>query len=359
MRLALLSTYHEVCGIATYSEGLVHELESLDVDVTVLAPTLRPGVTARGEQPRRLWSHHDATKAEALHTFVEVLRARADLVHAQVNHGLYSAGFLGTLGALCTLARIPLIATLHGRQGGAEARRRDVDQLLRALLPAHLLVHNEAHAAELDRGRVHVIPHGIAVTRWQELDEAKRARGLDVRDRVIAHFGFLHPDKGIEEVLHALSEQRNVRYRIVGGSFPTPESQRYLGELRRLVSDLGLDDTTWLPGRFASREEVQAELAAADWVVLNYHTGSSQGTSGAAREALAAGRPLAVSTAPVFDDLREAAHTLSRPITEDIGRMLSDRQLMQSATEKARSYALAHSWKRIAERHRALYERLL
>ena len=79
------------------------------------------------------------------------------------------------------------------------------------------------------------------------------------------------------------------------------------------------------------------ELSAADWILLNYATDTSQGASGAVRRALSSGRPVAVSRAPIFDDVREAVHTIGDgPLAPAIAGLFND-QLAQDARARAQA----------------------
>ena len=64
-------------------------------------------------------------------------------------------------------------------------------------------------------------------------------------------------------------------------------------------------------------------------VVLNYRTGNAQGSSGAVTRALGSGRPVAVSEAPVFDDVRGAVHTLRGDLATALGQALQDDDLAE------------------------------
>ena len=363
VRLVQLSSFGETCGVATYTEALVAAMRDAGQDIDVIAPHLRVGVTQRGQQPERAWGHTHASLRQARRV-AGMLRDRAvDLVHLQFNHGLFSMRFIVGLTAACRAHGIEVVATLHGRGGGDLWRRAKWAVVRQALARAHLLVHTEQHAVELAPRRATVIAHGIGAVERRDLGDAKRAAGIAPETPVIAHFGFITPDKGIAEVVEALPVLRerhpSLMYLVVGGVAGHRKSQRHLHQLRARIAALGLDEHVRLDGSFKDNPQVVAELSAADWVVLNYQTGDRQGASGAARHALVAGRPLALSAAPVFDDMRDATATLSSPLTDAIDQLLSDPEQAERVQQTAEAYCRRNSWKAIAEQHLALYRKIL
>jgi glycosyltransferase involved in cell wall biosynthesis len=177
---------------------------------------------------------------------------------------------------------------------------------------------------------------------------------------VISHFGFIHPDKGIEAVLRAVALLRagpftHLEYRICGGTFANKSSREHLQHLQHVVSSLALDDAVHLTGEFAAEERVTLEMQAADLVVLNYQTGNRQGASGAAHRALATGCALAVTAAPIFDNLREAAHTLTGPLEAELEALLQSRARLATLAVQAEAFVQERSWSRVARTHAELY----
>jgi glycosyltransferase involved in cell wall biosynthesis len=364
VRVLELSTFREVCGIATYTEALADAIRGAGASVDVLAPDLRAGVAPVGEQPPRLWRLIRATIADAKRVYDEARRRRSDVVHIQFNVELYSRRFLAALAAMCRRNAIAVVVTVHARAGGGRRRTLRLWSMLASLAGSDFIVHNEEHAGEIFGLRVHVIPHGVTPPRPRPIAESKRAIGLDPSWPVLAHFGFLHPDKGVEEVLRAAAEvkQRNMpelRYLVVGGTFPEPTSQAYAARLRQIAQDLGVSESVELTGEFAPDDVALSRLQAADWIILNYHTGSSQGTSGAARFALSAGRPLAVSRAPIFNDMRSAVHTLRGPLSAEISALLTDADLVRTMALAAERYCAETSWARVGLLHLELFERAI
>lgn len=364
MRVVVLSTHRERCGIATYTDALSRALVQRGAAVDILAPKLAQGADGDRTIPR-LWARDGGTTAEALATFARVVALRPDVVHLQATHALFSPTFARVLTRLLRAARIPVFVTLHGRREPDPEAAERLGRFVRALRlgGAVPIVHNRAHASELSRedgyGGAHVVPHGIGAIEPGDRAAARAALGISESVPVIAHFGFLLPDKGIDDTLLGMAAARarlpDLHLVVVGGVYDVPESREYLERLRGLADGLGLSARVHMTGEFLPDDGARRELSAADWVVLNYRTGNSQGTSGAARFALTAGRPLALSAAPIFDDIRSAGATLYPPLAQCLEDLFGAPSAAAEAMARAQRFAAENGWDRIADRHLALY----
>ena len=369
MRVALLTTFHQRCGVATYAESLVSALQATgECDVSIFAPHLPPGDEPIGDQPPRLWNRNRAFGFEAVRVVRALTAAGCEVVHANVNLSLFSSRFLFTLTQLLRRKRIPLVVTFHGRDGGSLGRRFKVWRLYRAVRGAEIVVHNELHARELiahGHTRVHVVPHGMPPVERRPLEEARAAIGLHPTRPMLAHFGFLVPDKGVLEVLRAFAQLRASRlpdlyYWISGALYNSDESRSYFAALKAEIARLGVAEHVHLTGEFVSHDEAMAAMQAASWIVLNYRTGNAQGASGAISRAFGSGRPVAVSAARVFDDVREATHTLEGDdLADAIAAALESPELAARTVARAEDYCARASWPRVAERHVELYRRAI
>ena len=364
MRVVMLTTFRESCGIATYAEALVPALDACGVRVHVLAPTRMRGDPGRGDQPPRLWHRNRAFGFEALGVMQAVRDARPDLVHLQVNRSLFSSRFMLDFALLCAAHNLPLIATLHGRWMGSWGEDFKLWRLLTALRRTDLIVHNPAHRDELRRDRVHVIPHGIELPPARTLATARSALGIDPCVPVLTHCGFILPDKGIDEMLGVVARLRasshpNLLYRVAGGVYASEASQRHFEMLRARAAELGIAEAMHMTGEFLPNDDLMTELQAATLLVLNYRTGSGQGASGAVRRALAGGRPVAVSRAPIFDDVREAVYTLAESLDDDLRGLLASEARLDALAARGRAVCEAQSWPKVAAAHGALYDRIL
>ena len=374
MRVALLTSYRQKCGVGTYAENLVEALAAAGIEPCVFAPKLGVGEVesdAPVPSPPRLWAANRAFGLEALGVMRAVRAAGCEVLHLNVNLALFSSRIVLNLVALAGLAGMQVVATLHGRDGGSFGRRFKVWRLYRALRPAHVVVHNASHAMELGEfghpmERVHVIAHGMpAAAPPRAANDARRELGLEPGRRVLAHFGFLVPDKGVLEVVRAVAALRrqglgDLFYWICGAVNPRDESSRaYLATLRAEIERLGIAEHVHLTGQFVSHEQAIAALQAADWIVLNYGTGTAQASSGAVSRAFASGRPVAVSEASVFDDVRSAAHTLKGPLEPAIAALFANDALGRHTAERAARHLEQAAWPRVAQAYGELYGRVV
>jgi glycosyltransferase involved in cell wall biosynthesis len=75
------------------------------------------------------------------------------------------------------------------------------------------------------------------------------------------------------------------------------------------------------------------------------------------RVGLASGVPVLTSPTSWFADLREVTYQPA-DLEEGVRRLLEDTQLRDQLVDAATAYCHEHSWRRIAERHLALWRSL-
>ncbi len=152
----------------------------------------------------------------------------------------------------------------------------------------------------IDRGRVHVIPHGVPDLPLVDAATVQPRLGVEGR-LVILSFGLLGPGKGYELAIEALPEvvaaHPSALYVIVGATHPDlirSQGEVYRRGLEERVARLGLQDHVRFVDRFVGRVELTRWLEAADVFVTPYPD-LDQIVSGTLSYAMGAGR-VVVST---------------------------------------------------------------
>jgi 2-polyprenyl-3-methyl-5-hydroxy-6-metoxy-1,4-benzoquinol methylase/glycosyltransferase involved in cell wall biosynthesis len=160
---------------------------------------------------------------------------------------------------------------------------------------------------------------------------------------MIASFGLITPDKGIERALSALATLRNdcdFRYTLVGpaGNFPG---------LNELVRHFGLEDLVSVTG-FVSLEEFEKHIASTD-IAINLRERPVGATSGSLCRIMAAAVPAIVSNVGAFSELPDSAvvkidHDDYAPalLRAYLRKLIEDQDLRRRIGENARNHVVAY-----------------
>lgn len=106
---------------------------------------------------------------------------------------------------------------------------------------------------------------------------ARKHLGLDVSGSYLLFFGFIRAYKGLDILLHALTDERlksrNVKLIVAGEFYDNQES------IKNLVVDLELNDRVVFFDHFIPNSEVHHYFCAADAVILPYRRATQSGIS--------------------------------------------------------------------------------
>lgn len=223
---------------------------------------------------------------EWLRRFTRLLRERGvGLIHAHE----FGANTYGTLAG--RLARVPVVATVHGRSYYTDRRRRRLAYRVVSRAAAMVAVSEDLKRFVVERAgvsarRVRVVYNGIGPAEPVSKDATARLRadlGLHRGERVVAVVGSLYGVKGHRFLLEAtpgvLAACPSTVFLIAGRG----ESE---AALRTQAKSLGIDARVRFLG---FRQDVPALLALCDVFVL---PSLSEGLSIAILEAMAAARPV-------------------------------------------------------------------
>lgn len=392
MRVALVcGTYApERDGVADYVRRLAEELRSADpaTDVVIAARADDGPAPAEAVAVTPDWSlrnvRHAARALDAL---------EADLVHVQWAPSAYR--WSGAVGRLPALLRTPVVTTLHEYGGWSwpawvpqrlwpvleRGGRVDRESGLLGPRSRALLVTNEGHARVV-RDRLHreptLVPLGpnvpgpgpdAAGARDRVRQHVRGRLGLAEGVPLLVFFGFVHPVKGVRELIDATALLRDVGVEVhveVAGGFaslalPGEEARSFRAEVEQRIADRGVRDRVRLTG-WVDGAEVSELLSAADAVVLPFTAGVTT-KSGSLLAALEHGAPVLATVANVRDPalvdgvsvIDVAARRDPAAIADAIRRRLDDPALAAAVARGGQELAARRSWPTIAAMHRAVY----
>jgi glycosyltransferase involved in cell wall biosynthesis len=200
----------------------------------------------------------------------------------------------------------------------------------------------------------------------------RRELGVAPDAPVVAFFGFLHPEKALDQLIEAVAgvgtQRPGTQLLLIGGatshSVPSAAATRLRGELEQVAAAHGVQDHVHITG-YLPDHEVSRLLQAADAAVFPFDSGVTR-KSGSLLAAQAAGVPV-VATA-VAHDLRqftESDGVLTVPpghtatLTDALLRLLTDQDLAERLRVAGRARAARQSWDTIAAAHAEIYARTL
>jgi glycosyltransferase involved in cell wall biosynthesis len=383
LRIALVSPWPpEASGIAHYATQFAHALE---------------GRGARVITPLRdLHGIRTMPEIEAAAGRIPV--ADVDLVHFELGGGRIRQ-FLVAEALFRRCPGIVATATAHDPErmvwrawglAGFERLPRAVQQGLTVATDAYsvarerrlaglfrrLFVLTATGASALERrmklagDRLRVIPHGGRAIPFQAPPPNGPVR--------LIFFGFLHPGKGIEDLIDGFAELRRSRPRlsdqlrltIAGGAHPTmllASRRDYLATLRGLIRKNGLADRIALDTDIPDAE-IPALIQRHHAMVLPYQTsrklsllGQNIASSGALSWAIACGRGALVSDSRALAEDVAAGNGAVYPqgdvasLTEWLTRLAADPSITARWADNASRMAAQRTWPATADRFLAAF----
>ncbi len=347
LRVAMVSSLKERCGIADYTRYLADELEKR-VEVAWL-------VEPDGFAP---------------------VMNEADVVHIQHQYFLFGgvAPWKSTFRRFVEQVTAPIVMTVHEfvtpegsaprRLALAAANRMNFRQAaIRAFI-----VHTSQDRERLTEcgvrpDLVRHIPHGVP-PRPPMPDRSTARAGLGFTDEfVITVFGFLARRKGHMIALDALSKlPANVRLIFAGGPHPDDHTD-YVRDLERRLADPELASRARITG-YLEPDDAAAVMAATDLVLAPFVSGSG---SGSLAFAFACGKPALASAIPAHQEICRAepgalalfpagdADSLADSVVQ---AMRNSRSLTRMAEGSLR-YAARHGYDTVADATVAVYRQAI
>lgn len=359
-RLAIVSTWGQECGIATYASNLLESLPE-QFDVAVVAEDIGP-LAEDEDFVTRVWTR---SRSGVRRLCDYLLRSDFEAVLIQHHPAFFSWADLAFIVDALRADRekdIRVFVQLHSTVG-ARAALTDVAASFSKL--SGLFVHTLEDVLELPNlaqsTRVAVIPHGIsnfaAIDSRQEkstLDSAAISIG---RDFHIGSFGFCMPHKGIIENILALHILRkrvpNVRATFLHSITEERKTVDYALRVMRLVKSLGLETVVELDFRMLPMEDVRRRLSECDLLVFSYRP-NAESASGALREVAGLQIPLLCTPVSTFGDLGDICFSTGGfepiDIADAMCRFFFDAELARSRRDLQAEYVEAHSWASIGAR---------
>lgn len=366
-----LSTFPPTrCGLATFTESLSDALVlGGDQDGTIVRALDQPEDRARHHATARSRVRTDLIAGDRLSTLRATMALNGcDVAIVQHEYGIYGGRDGDQVLEVLAALNVPTIVVLHTVLVSPTAHQREV--LTEVCRLASVVVVMTVHAREnlaahyaVDLARVRIIPHGV---KHVALSEAEPHSG-----RRVVTWGLLSPGKGVEWGIRAMAQLTDltprVEYIVAGQTHPKVLAQAgesYRTSLARLASELGVESSVRVDGRYLGPKQLAALIASADVVLLPYDS-VDQATSGVLAEAVAAGVPVVATGFPHAVELLSGgagtvvAHRDPDAIARALREILTESSVACGMREAALRETNETTWSAVADRYRSLSAGLL
>lgn len=351
-QLAHISTIGHKCGIGEYTARIVEAFSVLGVSnfiVSAATPSYRPTMKDLPTISEIGWYYDDETWYSSY--FSEGLVSRlmawgAKCLLLQYHPGFFLSNTLLAFVKDCANVGLPVVILIHNLALADMTLLRSCHEM-----GCLLCCHSRREVIDAARHAIYVefIPLFIPT---ESIAIAKSIEGRDWRQHppIIATTGFIRHHKGIYQLIDAVkllkSDFPGVRLLVQCALFPSEDSEIEYEKCRLKTLELDLQDTVIFDTRFLPINQLYDCLKEADLAVLPYDE-SNEGGSAAAATCLAAGLPLLLSHSKIFDEMREAARSLTditpRTIAREIYRTLKSSSEYTNLVLKNRNYVAEHS----------------
>ncbi len=368
--VAWVSSWNTKCGIATYSEHLINNMPQ---DMTILAAHAALTLEPDGDGVKRCWVAGEADNLTELSNAVK--RSQCNTLVIQFNYCFFNFEYFSDFLNDQVDSGINVVLMLHATQDPTHIPNKKLSRLTQAFNRCgRVLVHSINDLNRLKTmglvDNVTLFPHGVIDF---ESISSHEDQGSNLKPQknqfVVASYGFFLPNKGLLELIDALSLLRasglNAQLIMVNAEYPIPESSSLIRQAKLKISEYGLQHAVTLSTDYISDIECIKSIARADLIVYPYQQ-TLESASGAVRYGMASGKPVAVTPLSIFDDVADATFILPGMTPEDLAKgILSIEKSLRTYDQKSKmikeaalSWQEQHNYSRVGNRLSGLLQAL-
>jgi glycosyltransferase involved in cell wall biosynthesis len=385
LKVAYLSSYApRECGIATFTEDLIQNINSLHAlkPASIIAINEPGSSYCYGKEVAQEIDEEDKeTYKQAAH---QINNSDFDLINIQHEFGLFGRKWGNNFLTFLEELDKPSVTTMHTTLsldskrlqslGDVPIHKKVVKQIGKKSSAIVVMTRTAANILKedykIDSNKIRIIPHGCPDMPFVPSKKGKASLGLENRI-VLSTFGLLSRDKGIQSAIRALphivKDWPEVLYLVIGQTHPQVrihEGERYRKRLMKLVKELNLKKHVRFHNRFVNKEELIKFLQATD-IYLCPYVKKDQLSSGTITYALGAGK--AIVSTPFYYAMEVLAEERGllcrfksgRSIAESVRRLLSDSEFKNHTERLAYKYSRDMTWPKVASKYVSLFKEMM
>lgn len=367
--LFITSYPNRECGIATFSQDLIHAVKNKFGGTYSLKVCALEGKDKEYNYPEEVKYILQTSDLMRYYDMAQKINDddKISLVMVEHEFGLFSGEYGDYYIQLLAKLKKPVITTFHTVLPNPDDKRKgDVQQIVS--LSASIIVMTETSSGILQRDygiapeKIQVIHHGTHLVK--AFDTHQKSDKYYFGDRfVMSTFGLLNSGKCIETALHALpsiiEKFPNVLYLVIGKTHPTVKQEQgeaYRNSLEEKVVELGLQGHVKFIDKYLPLDELLAYLQRTN-IYLFTSKDPFQAVSGTFAYAMASGCPIISTPIPHAKEmLKDGAGLIvdfenPKQLSEAILRLLYDPMLLEQMSLNGLHKITPTSWENSAIAH--------
>eukprot|EP01137_Pigoraptor_chileana_P026024 Opistho-2@96411 len=373
--LFITSYPNRECGIATFSQDLIHAIKNKFGGTFSLKVCALEATDKEYTYPEEV--KYILNTADLMRYYEMAQKINDDqqisLVMVEHEFGLFSGEYGDYYIKLLSLLKKPVITTFHTvLPNPDEKRKADVKKI--ASLSSSLIVMTERSSEILqqeygiDPKNIQVIHHGTHLVKGSSTEDKNEKYKFEGRF-VMSTFGLLSSGKSIETALNALPSiiERfpNVLYLIIGKTHPNvvlEQGEVYRDSLKAKIAELKLENHVQFVDEYLPLDELLAYLKRTD-IYLFTSKDPFQAVSGTFAYAMASGCPVISTPIPHAKEmLKDGAGLIvdfgdAKQLSDAVLRLLYDPLLVEQMSLNALHKIAPTSWENSAIAHVDLIRR--
>ncbi|MFH1802499.1 MAG: glycosyltransferase [archaeon] len=366
------------CGIATFTKDLVGAIDKR------ISKQVKTGIIAINHNAVDIYNYpknvqyeiNDADLNDYIET-AEQINARPDVKMVCIQHefGIFGGEWGDHLLMFLETLEKPVVVTFHSVLPSPNDKLcrvvRSIGRKVRDIIvmtKSGVDILRDTYGLE---NPIHVVPHGIPTTTFEDQKRAKAKIGYSPEKPVVVTFGMVGPGKGYEDVIESLpdvvKEFPELVYLVVGETHPIVRKnsgEEYRNGMIRRVHELGLENNVKFYNKYLTLDEIIRYVKAAD-VYASPSQNPNQITSGTLVYAMGCGRAI-VSTPFLHakDIVTENKGVLAefdnpQSFTEGILKILRDPEKRKSMESHAYHETREMTWPNVALKYCGLFDQYL
>lgn len=363
------------CGIATYSQDLIHALNhKFDQSFTIKVCALEAEDTTF-DYPSEVKFKLKTSIAADYHKTAKLINQNNNIKVVLIQHefGLFYEQEEAFLQFIHEISK-PIVTVFHTvLPHPDEAFMEKVQYIIKACESVIVMTHHSAGLLMKDydvaEEKISVIAHGTHLV--EHLDEVLLKNKYGLTDRkVITTFGLLSRGKGIETTLNALPEiiQTNpdILFLVIGATHPEvvkKEGEVYRRKLEAIVEEKGLTNHVKFINRYLALGELLEHLQLTDIYVFSSND-PNQAVSGTFAYAMSCGCPIISTPIPHAKEVLTQDTGIifdfnnSGQLAKAVTTLLTDDSLRKNMVKNTLQKVFATSWENSAIAHASLLKKV-